>query len=114
MCGEVEIYKIADKIVEYIEDIQLSELKGLPDDFIRILFGSLVDNEISIKDKATIYWISRFLFSGDKRLAQAAVVCLVDCCGKLGADLVKEAISKKPYHIDLIIGMVKLLGEEIL
>jgi len=78
--------------------------------FLRIYFGALSDLEVELSDFSTLECIRQYLFSDDKRLAQAAASCLISCF-KNGKEMVRITLELDLPHKKLIEGILKLNGD---
>jgi len=115
--GERELYGAAETIVQWIEEgnsskesslALLSMLSSFDFRSSRVLLGALSDSEVQLQADSLVKRIAEYLFDDDKRLAQSAAACLINCCGTSGRSLVQRAAKQNPPHSLLIAGIVKL------
>jgi hypothetical protein len=119
--NEETSYKIADAIAEWVGDASGAEqtvftthVRELSPTGARILFAALSDAEVRIASEWLLHAIAEFLSSDDKRLAQAAAVCLLTSSSALGRTLVQQKLKDPTSlpHAQLIRGIMNLLASE--
>lgn len=117
--NEPVLYEYADTISVWFENEKNSDeaallmnamMREFNDRALRILLGSFSDNGTPIHHGLIIERISECLFKEDKRLAQAAAICLIGCCKR--RDLVQHAVEANPSNMNLIRGILELDSEE--
>jgi hypothetical protein len=115
------LYKIADAIADWMIDASGAEqsvfatyIGGLTARSARILFSAIADAEVQVASERLLHTIAGFLGSEDKRLAQTAAVCLLQCGGGLGGTLLRARLNSPASlpHIQLILGAVNLLSSK--
>jgi hypothetical protein len=116
--SEATLYEIADMVTEWAADASQVEqtafavyLWELPVRGVRILLSALADAEVRFTSEMLLYTITSFLGSEDKRLAQTAAVCLLQCGGALGGALLQDRLKDPATipHVQLIQGVMDLL-----
>lgn len=119
--SEDTLYEIADAVAEWVVDASGAEqtafavdLRELPSRGARILLSALADAEVRLTSETLLYTIASFLGSEDKRLAQAAAVCLLECGGALGGALLRDRLKDPATlpHVQLIRGVMDLLAPQ--
>ena len=119
--SEDTLYEIADAIAEWAADASRFEQtafavysRELPDRGVRILLSALADAEVRLTSETLLYTIASFLGSEDKRLAQAAAVCLLECGGAFGRALLQDKLKDPASlpHVQLIQGVMDLLAPQ--
>jgi len=119
--SEQELYKIADVIVEWVTDASATEQAALSAEFhelqprnLHVLLSALTDSEVQLKSETLRHTIAGVLSSHDKRLAQTAALCLLQCGGRLGKALLQFRLANAVSvpHCDLILGAIKLVTLE--
>lgn len=113
--NEPVLYEYADTISVWFENEKNSDeaallmnsmMREFNDRALRILLGSFSDNGTPVHHVLIIERISECLFKEDKRLAQAAAICLIGCCKR--RDLVQHAVEANPPNMNLIRGILEL------
>jgi hypothetical protein len=120
--NERDLYCAAEPIVEWLEETSSSKesspalfsmLSFLGGRSLRVLLGSLADSGVQLRTALLVKRIAEYLFDNDKRLAQAAAACLINCCGAPGRSLVQRAVKQNPPHAVLIAGIASLTEAEV-
>jgi len=118
---EDTVYKIADSIAKWMADASGAEQRVLATSFggltvrgVRILLSAIADAEVQLRSEHLLHTIAGFLGSEDKRLAQTAGVCLLQCGGGLGGTLLRARLNDPASlpHIQLILGAIHLLSSQ--
>jgi hypothetical protein len=119
--SDTELYTIVDTIADWVAGASASEqgalskeISKLPVNSLRILLSGLADSEVTLTSQRLLYAISGFVGSGDKRIAQSATVCLLQCGDALGGALLRTRLNNPATlpHAQLIVGAIKLLASE--
>lgn len=115
--SESALYEIADLIAEWLIDapngyqiIFTAYLQSIPFSSSRILLAALSDADFSTSNEYLINFVSSFIKSNDKRLAQTAATFLLTCGGNLGKIFLSQLLTQELPHLQLIQGINKLLG----
>ena len=118
LLSEEKIYKFIEEFVNWYEEQEnsrdslmafLSMMSNFNKKEIHILLCSLSDGEIPIKSKTITNKIINCLYDDNKCIAQAAVLCLVNCCD-VSCKAVKRIINDhEPKHSLLVSGMLDFL-----
>jgi hypothetical protein len=115
--SESVLYEIADLIAEWLIDapngyqiIFTAYLQSIPFSSSRILLSALSDADFSTSNEYLIHFVSSFIKSDDKRLAQTAATFLLTCGGDLGKIFLSQLLTQELPHLQLIQGINKLLG----
>lgn len=119
--SEDDLYEIADAVADWVANASDAEqavfaiyLQELSPRGARVLLSALADSEVHIRSEQLLWTIASFLDSEDKRLAQAAAVCLLDCGDALGSRILRERITRAESipHAQLIQGIIDLLASK--
>lgn len=117
--SEGELYEIADSIANWVTEASgaeqaalAAELSELRSKDVRVLLSALADSEVQLRSERLLHTIAGFLDSDDKRLAQAAALCLLQCGGGLGGTLIRFRLDNPASlpHVELILGAINLLA----
>lgn len=115
--SESILYEIADLIAEWLIEapneyqiIFTAYLRSIPFSSGRILLAALSDADFSTSNEYLLHFVSSFIKSDDKRLAQTAATFLLTCGGKLGRIFLSQLLAQELPHLQLIQGINKLLG----
>jgi hypothetical protein len=115
--SEIVLYEIAGLIAEWLMDnpngyqtIFAAYLQSIPFSSSRILLAALSDAEFSTSNEYLLHFVSSFIKSDDKRLAQTAATFLLTCGGDFGKILLSQLLTQELPHRQLIQGINKLLG----
>jgi len=117
--SEEALYNIADTITDWITEASGTEQATLASEFhklrsrdVRVLLSALADSEVQIQSERLLHTIAGFLGSDDKRLAQTAAICLLQCGGVLGSTLLQFRLANPASlpHVELILGAINLLA----
>lgn len=118
---EDTLYKIADEIAGWVTDASGAEqsvfstyVSELRPRLARILISAIADAEVALASERLLHTIAGYLGSEDKRLAQTAAVCLLQCGGGLGGTLLRARLNNSASlpHIHLILGAINLLASK--
>lgn len=116
--SEDNLYEMADAVTEWVVNTSDAEqavlatyLQELSPRGARVLVSALADSEVHLQSEQLLWTITSFLDSEDKRLAQAAAVCLLECGGTLGRCILIERMKEAEFipHAQLIQGIQELL-----
>jgi len=111
------LYEAAETILSWIQGniesnefqmVLLSILQLLPPSGVRVLLASLADNVVHVKNPSLVKKIAEHLFSDNKRIAQAAALCLLKCADRAGSEILKTSISANPPNAKLLAGILKM------
>ena len=117
--SEEALYNIADTITDWITEASGTEQATLAAEFrelrsrdVRVLLSALADSEVQLQSERLLHTIAGFLGSDDKRLAQTAAICLLQCGGVLGSTLLQFRLANPASlpHVELILGAINLLA----
>lgn len=117
---ENSLYEIADAIAEWIEDASEPEqtalavpILDLPPRGACILVSAFADSEVLLASEVVLRTIASWVYSDDKRLAQAAAACLLECGGIFGQTLLQDRMKNSTAipHAQLIQGIINFLEQ---
>jgi hypothetical protein len=115
---EDRLYDIADEIARWLRDASRAEqsvfsnyVTRLIPTAVRILISAIADSEVQLSSGRLLYTIAGFLGSEDKRVAQSAAICLLQCGSGVGGALLRDRVNRPASlpHVQLILGTINLL-----
>jgi hypothetical protein len=118
--NENDLYETADAVAEWVVDssepeqtVLVTYLSNLPPQAAGTLLSAFADAEALLTSETLLRTVAGFLFSKDKRLAQAAAACLLVCGESFGKMLLQERMQTPEDipHVRLVQGIVDLLNQ---
>jgi hypothetical protein len=115
---EDTLYDVADEIARWLRDASRAEqsvfssyVSRLTPTAARILISAIADSEVQLSSERLLYTIGGFLGSEDKRLAQSAAICLLQCGSAVGGTILRDRLNRPASlpHVQLILGAINLL-----
>ena len=115
-----DLYETADVVAEWVVGSSELEQTGLATYLSDLspkaactLLSAFADAEALLKSETLLRTVANFVFSDDKRLAQAAAACLLACGESFGKTLLEERMQAPEDipHVRLVQGIVDLLDQ---